>query len=110
MFTDKVAVVTGGGSGIGEEVARRFVEAGGSVVLNGRDGAKLEAAAGRIDPGTACDPPPEPGINSTRRRPTNSPQPPDQTVAPPGKVGDNGPADAVCFGDRIRLRSPRANL
>lgn len=50
MFDNKVAIVTGGGSGIGKEVARRFVQAGGSVVVNGRDGAKLEAAAREIDP------------------------------------------------------------
>lgn len=49
-FTDKVAVVTGGGSGIGKEVARRFVAEGGSVLINGRDEAKLAAAAAEIDP------------------------------------------------------------
>ena len=49
MFENKVAVVTGGGSGIGKEVARRFVRAGGSVVLNGRSEAKLQAAAAEID-------------------------------------------------------------
>jgi NAD(P)-dependent dehydrogenase (short-subunit alcohol dehydrogenase family) len=49
-FTDKVAAVTGGGSGIGKEVARRFVAEGGSVLINGRDEAKLGAAAAEIDP------------------------------------------------------------
>lgn len=49
-FHGKVAAVTGGGSGIGKEVARRFVAAGGAVVINGRDQAKLEAAAREIDP------------------------------------------------------------
>lgn len=49
-FTDKVAAVTGGGSGIGKEVARRFVAEGGSVLINGRDEAKLRAAAAEIDP------------------------------------------------------------
>lgn len=48
-FEGKVAAVTGGGSGIGKEVARRFVAEGGSVVVNGRDGAKLDAAAREID-------------------------------------------------------------
>ena len=49
-FQDKVAVVTGGGSGIGKEVARRFVLEGGSVVINGRDKQKLDLAAAEIDP------------------------------------------------------------
>ena len=49
-FQDKIAIVTGGASGIGNEVAKRFVAEGGSVVINGRDGAKAEAAAHEIDP------------------------------------------------------------
>ena len=49
-FQDRVAVVTGGSSGIGKEVARRLVAEGGYVVINGRDGAKLAAAAREIDP------------------------------------------------------------
>jgi NAD(P)-dependent dehydrogenase (short-subunit alcohol dehydrogenase family) len=52
-FESKVAAVTGGGSGIGQEVARRFVAEGGSVVINGRDAAKLDAAAHGIDPSGA---------------------------------------------------------
>lgn len=53
MFTDKVAIVTGGSSGIGKEVAMRFVQAGGSVVIGGRDADKLAAAAQEIDPSGA---------------------------------------------------------
>jgi NAD(P)-dependent dehydrogenase (short-subunit alcohol dehydrogenase family) len=49
-FQNKVALVTGGASGIGKEVATRFVTEGGSVVINGRDGAKAEAVAREIDP------------------------------------------------------------
>ncbi|NKJ39569.1 glucose 1-dehydrogenase [Rhizobium sp. SG570] len=49
-FQDKVAIVTGGNSGMGKEVARRFVVEGGRVVVNGRNPAKTEAAAKDIDP------------------------------------------------------------
>ena len=49
-FQDKIAIVTGGASGIGKEAATRFVAEGGSVVINGRDHAKAEAAARQIDP------------------------------------------------------------
>ncbi|HHH9650091.1 TPA: SDR family NAD(P)-dependent oxidoreductase [Pseudomonas aeruginosa] len=48
-FSNKVAIVTGGGSGIGKEVAKQLVQAGASVVIGGRDGAKLQQAAGEID-------------------------------------------------------------
>jgi len=47
-FKDKVAIVTGGGSGIGKETAKRLVAEGASVVLNGRDMAKLETTANEI--------------------------------------------------------------
>ena len=50
MFTQKVAIVTGGSSGIGKEVAKRFAGAGGSVIIGGRDADKLETAAQESDP------------------------------------------------------------
>ncbi len=49
-FEDKVAVVTGGGSGIGLEAATRLVAEGAKVVINGRDADKLRTAADGIDP------------------------------------------------------------
>ena len=33
-FTDRVVLVTGSSSGIGEQIARRFAELGASVVVN----------------------------------------------------------------------------
>jgi len=45
----KVAIVTGGGTGIGRAIARRFVEEGAQVVICGRRMDKLEEAAGSID-------------------------------------------------------------
>lgn len=48
MFKDKSVIVTGGASGIGLEVATRFAKAGAHVVINGRDSAKLDAAAQSI--------------------------------------------------------------
>lgn len=47
-FVDKVGIVTGGGSGIGKEVAKRFVSEGGRIVLNGRNEAKLIESASEI--------------------------------------------------------------
>ena len=44
-FGDRIAIVTGGGSGMGKETAARFVAEGGSVVINGRNAAKAEAIA-----------------------------------------------------------------
>jgi NAD(P)-dependent dehydrogenase (short-subunit alcohol dehydrogenase family) len=48
-FEGKVVAITGGGSGIGREVAARFVSEGASVIINGRDKAKLDAAVEAID-------------------------------------------------------------
>jgi meso-butanediol dehydrogenase/(S,S)-butanediol dehydrogenase/diacetyl reductase len=49
-FQERVALVTGAGSGIGAAIARRFYEEGAHVVLNGRSTEKLEAVAGDFDP------------------------------------------------------------
>ena len=49
MIQDKVAVITGGGSGIGANTARAFVAAGAKVVLNGRRADVLQNTAVNID-------------------------------------------------------------
>jgi NAD(P)-dependent dehydrogenase (short-subunit alcohol dehydrogenase family) len=46
----KVAIVTGGGTGIGNAIARTFHEEGAQVVINGRDRERIEAAASAIGP------------------------------------------------------------
>jgi len=48
-FSLKVAIVTGGGSGIGKEIAARLVKEGANVVITGRDEDKLKKAAQTID-------------------------------------------------------------
>ncbi len=47
-YENKVAIVTGGGSGIGAAAARRFVSEGGSVVIAGRNSSRLKAVADEL--------------------------------------------------------------
>jgi len=54
----KVIVITGAGAGLGRALARRFVADGESVVLLGRNAAKVEKAAAEIGAGAlaiGCD-------------------------------------------------------
>lgn len=46
----KVAVVTGGTSGIGLSIARRFTDEGATVFITGRRQAQLDAAAAELGP------------------------------------------------------------
>jgi NAD(P)-dependent dehydrogenase (short-subunit alcohol dehydrogenase family) len=48
QLQDKIAWVTGAGTGIGEAAAEALAEAGATVVLTGRRLEPLEAVAGRI--------------------------------------------------------------
>ncbi|WP_088239673.1 SDR family NAD(P)-dependent oxidoreductase [Calothrix rhizosoleniae] len=49
-FHNQVVLVTGGGTGIGKEVARRFLGEGAKVVINGRRQQVLSETAQELDP------------------------------------------------------------
>ncbi len=49
-YADKVAVITGGGGGIGKAAAARLLEEGARVVLSGTRRSVLEAAQAELDP------------------------------------------------------------
>lgn len=48
-FEEKVVIVTGAGSGIGAGTARRFLQEGALVVLNGRREHKLQETIAGFD-------------------------------------------------------------
>lgn len=54
LFEGHVAVVTGGGSGIGFAIARSLVELGAKVAICGRDEAKLDRARSALSKGGAA--------------------------------------------------------
>ena len=57
LFIDKVAIVTGGGTGIGRQIATSLVRLGATVVIVGRRADVLAQSAEAIDPsGKRCIP------------------------------------------------------
>lgn len=56
MISEKIAIVTGGGSGIGLAIAEKFVQAGIRTIIVGRDQQKLNAAKNQL--GELCEPVP----------------------------------------------------
>lgn len=50
LLRDRTVLVTGGGSGLGLSMAKRFVELGAKVAITGRKAERLSAAAQEIDP------------------------------------------------------------
>ncbi len=55
-FSGKVAVVTGGGQGMGRAVARRLVEGGAKVVVNDKNGDAAQAVADALGSGALAAP------------------------------------------------------
>lgn len=54
LFKDKVAVITGGGTGIGKACALRFAQEGAKIVVVGLDDPPLEEVANRITAEGGC--------------------------------------------------------
>ncbi|MFC9998950.1 SDR family NAD(P)-dependent oxidoreductase [Nocardia sp. NPDC127526] len=74
-FTGKIALITGGTSGMGLATARRLLAEGAHVVITGRDKTRLDAAVQDLA--------------------TTAPDAADRILAVPGDVGDRADRDAL---------------
>ena len=55
MLRGRAALVTGGTSGIGYEIAKAFINAGAKVVITGRNEQKLSKACAAINKEVSCN-------------------------------------------------------
>jgi NAD(P)-dependent dehydrogenase (short-subunit alcohol dehydrogenase family) len=53
-LTDKIALITGGGTGIGKVIAARFAAAGARVIVSGRTLESIEQVAAQINGSAIC--------------------------------------------------------
>lgn len=51
LLKDRCALITGGTSGIGFEIAKAFINAGGTVVITGRSQDRIDAALAKLHRG-----------------------------------------------------------
>ena len=54
LLRNKNILITGGGSGIGLAMAKKFVSEGANVLISGRNKDKLEQAMSQIGPQVSC--------------------------------------------------------
>ena len=85
LLKDKRIFITGGGTGLGKKMARRFMELGAGVVICGRREDVLKETAGELAGETG-------GGISWKRLDIRDPEAVERTLA---EVWDNGPLDAL---------------
>lgn len=55
LLANRTALVTGGTTGIGYEIAKSFLNAGANVIITGRDNGRIENACAALKEATKCD-------------------------------------------------------
>ncbi len=98
MTDDTTIVVVGGTSGLGREIAKKYADAGWSVVLTGRDAARAAAVAAELggdarglavdlaEPETVAD-----ALRATSARSTTSSSPPSPGTRTPSRTTTSAP-------------------